>query len=522
MKTQKSKLFPLLAILSLVFGSLFTAFKTTTVKAAELNYSITSATLITNGTVAAGETMDLSYGWAVANDVAITSGDTITLTLPDTLSFPSTLTDQILTVNGSPVGTYTLNASTGKIIMTFNEAGEQYFATNPLDKGGEVGVKVVASRTVSANKEQTEITTGTFEGIALANYTFEGSGDGSVDGYAFKYGYVSSTDPTLINWFAVINARQDIIRSIVVSDTLGDGQTLEGVQRLVRLAYKEGGYKTEEEARAGSVVTNLTGQVVVDGNTWTFKNGDGHYGNVYGGGSTPEYSPTYVVQYTSRINDLSALKGTLSNSLTVQGLNMGPRTANKTVSYDYTSWAVAWGAKETAANIVATKALTGKDLVADQFEFELYEVANNGTETLKETVKNTADGSVTFSPITYTQAGVYTYKVVEKSGSEENVEYSTEELIYRVLVTKSGDQYLAQVGSPENGTVITNVYTAPVTTTTTTTGTTTTTAPTTTTGTTTTTAPTTTTGTTTTTAPTTTTGTAATTTGTTTTTAPTT
>ncbi len=465
---QSNRIFAVLAVLTLVLSSLVSSLFSQKAAAAEIPSSITAASLTTNGTVAPGENMDLSFTWKVDDSTPIQSGDTITLTLPDTLAFPTTLSGLQLSVNGVPVGTYTLDATTGKIILSFNESGEAYFAANPNTKGGTVGAKVIASRSVQQNTQPTEITTGNFEGIPLANYTFEGVGDGQIDGYTFKYGYVSTSDPTVINWIIIINGSQDIIRNIKISDTIGDGQTLDGNIRLVRLAYKDGGYKTEEEARNAAVIDNYSSNIVINGNTWEFSYGTpGNYNNVYNApGTGVEYSPTFFIQYRTRISDVSVPTGTLSNTVSFEGSNFPLRTREAKVNYDFSSWAVSWGVKSTAAQIAAKKILEGKTLEADQFEFELYEVAANGTETLIETVKNRADGSIVFSPITYTSAGLRSYVVREKAGNDPQITYSPVELNYKVNVTYENFQYLAQVGAPAD-TSFKNIYVAPTTTTTT-------------------------------------------------------
>ena len=467
---QSNRIFAVLAVLTLVLSSLVSSLFSQKAAAAEIPSSITAASLTTNGTVAPGENMDLSFTWKVDDSTPIQSGDTITLTLPDTLAFPTTLSGLQLSVNGVPVGTYTLDATTGKIILSFNESGEAYFAANPNTKGGVVGAKVIASRSVQQNTQPTEITTGSFEGIPLANYTFEGVGDGQIDGYTFKYGYVSTSDPTVINWIIIINGSQDIIRNIKISDTIGDGQTLDGNIRLVRLAYKDGGYKTEEEARNAVVIDNYSSNIVINGNTWEFSYGTpGNYNNVYNApGTGVEYSPTFFIQYRTRISDVSVPTGTLSNTVSFEGSNFPLRTREAKVNYDFSSWAVSWGVKSTAAQITAKKILEGKTLEANQFEFELYEVAANGTETLIETVKNRADGSIVFSPITYTSAGLRSYVVREKAGNDPQITYSPVELSYKVNVTYENFQYLAQVGAPAD-TSFKNIYVAPTTTTTSTT-----------------------------------------------------
>ena len=50
-----------------------------------------------------------------------------------------------------------------------------------------------------------------------------------------KYGYQDKSDPTIVKWRILLNARQDILRGMVIKDQFGDGLTLvEGSLRAVR------------------------------------------------------------------------------------------------------------------------------------------------------------------------------------------------------------------------------------------------------------------------------------------------
>lgn len=72
--------------------------------------------------------------------------------------------------------------------------------------------------------------------------------------------------------------------------------------------------------------------------------------------------------------------------------------------------------------IAVTKVLTGRDLTAGEFSFELREVKGEDSE-LIETVKNAADGNVTFSPIKYTEIGQHTYTLHEVKGDAGGIAY---------------------------------------------------------------------------------------------------
>lgn len=100
---RPNRFFSVLASLALIFSALTGIFYSQQASAAEIPNSITAASLTTNGTVGPGENMDLSFTWKVEDSTPIHSGDTITLTLPDTLAFPTTLSGLQLSVNGIPV-----------------------------------------------------------------------------------------------------------------------------------------------------------------------------------------------------------------------------------------------------------------------------------------------------------------------------------------------------------------------------------------------------------------------------------
>ena len=100
-------------------------------------------------------------------------------------------------------------------------------------------------------------------------------------------------------------------------------------------------------------------------------------------------------------------------------------------------------ADDVSITVGGTKTLTGKKLVADEFSFTMVN-ADSNTKAYEETVKNAADGSFSFPTITYTFADMknadgtyavnktFAYVVTEGTGTEEGVEYSTQN--YNVVV----------------------------------------------------------------------------------------
>lgn len=84
------------------------------------------------------------------------------------------------------------------------------------------------------------------------------------------------------------------------------------------------------------------------------------------------------------------------------------------------------------SQIAVTKSLTGRDLTVGEFSFELREIKDEDSE-LIETVKNAADGKVTFSAIKYTEIGQHTYKLHEVKGNAGGIDY--DDAVYTIVTT---------------------------------------------------------------------------------------
>ena len=111
-------------------------------------------------------------------------------------------------------------------------------------------------------------------------------------------------------------------------------------------------------------------------------------------------------------------------------------------------------AAKTSATITAKKALNGKALEADKYEFELKE-----GDKVVATAKNAADGTVTFKEIEYNEAGDHTYTISEKAGSEAGVTYDKSTHNVTVKVTDNGEGKLV-ADVKDNNPTFTNTYKA--------------------------------------------------------------
>ena len=135
--------------------------------------------------------------------------------------------------------------------------------------------------------------------------------------------------------------------------------------------------------------------------------------------------------YTIKTSVIDNGDGTLKVTHTLEG----PETARFENKYN-----TAPNKSSVTDQITATKTLTGRDLKAGEFSFELVEgndVVARGT--------NAADGKITMDKITYTAAGEHTYMLREtKAGTTENgITYSTAEYTIVTTVKDNNDGTLS-------------------------------------------------------------------------------
>ena len=88
--------------------------------------------------------------------------------------------------------------------------------------------------------------------------------------------------------------------------------------------------------------------------------------------------------------------------------------------------------------ITANKVLTGRELAAGEFSFELVEGEGKDAKVVA-TGKNAADGKITMSPIEYTKAGTHAYTLREVKGNAGGITYSDAEFTIETTITDNGD-----------------------------------------------------------------------------------
>lgn len=181
--------------------------------------------------------------------------------------------------------------------------------------------------------------------------------------------------------------------------------------------------------------------------------------------SAIEYTAPGVHNYTIRerghgttANGVTYSDATYRVTTTVKDNGDGTLgVTHKLVDTDEAEFENAYEAKPTRLALTATKVLEGTDLKAGQFTFKL---SGGGVEL---TATNDANGQVTFSELSFTQAGTYAFTLSEVNDGQQGVTYDETER--KVTVTVEDDRLgnlIASVNQDELAAcVFRNTYTKP-------------------------------------------------------------
>ncbi|MFS9318700.1 Ig-like domain-containing protein [Streptococcus parasanguinis] len=313
--------------LALVLTILFTAGLTKTVHAAEVSSYTQTARLtkdgntLTNGSkVLTNEKLSASIYLAFPDSQTIQAGDTLTLSLPKELALYTALEFNVLEEgqsNGQTVGKAVVDTAKKTVTVTFND----YFASHPLNKRVALHFDVKVDSEVVTKTSPIQFKLGNTD-FSL-NYE---KTDGEAGDYEMKYGYQDKSDPTIIKWRILLNARQDMLRGMVIKDQFGDGLTLvEGSLRAVRYAPVQGGIKNEAQILSLPVLDNFTKKAVFN------KNADGKTT-----GFTIEFGDNYnwpmYIEYSTKVAPGTKVGDIVHNTLTWTATNFpAPRTLTREV-----------------------------------------------------------------------------------------------------------------------------------------------------------------------------------------------
>lgn len=313
--------------LALVLTILFTAGLTKTIQAAEVSSYTQTASLtkdgnpLTNGSkVLTNEKLSASISLTFPDSQAIQAGDTLTLSLPKELTLYTALEFNVLEEgqsNGQTVGKAVVDTGKKTVTVTFND----YFVSHPLNKRVALHFDVKVDSEVVTKTSPIQFKLGNTD-FSL-NYE---KTDGEAGDYEMKYGYQDKSDPTIVKWRILLNARQDILRGMVIKDKFGDGLTLvEGSLRAVRYNPVEGGIKNEAQILNLPVLDNFTKKAVFE------KNADGKIT-----GFTINFGDNYnwpmYIEYSTKVAPGTKVGDLVHNALTWTATNFpAPRSLTREV-----------------------------------------------------------------------------------------------------------------------------------------------------------------------------------------------
>ena len=132
-----------------------------------------------------------------------------------------------------------------------------------------------------------------------------------------------------------------------------------------------------------------------------------------------------------------------------EGYELNPTPFEMTVGKDGAIRTVTNKRNSTKAQIQAIKKLTGRAMKAGEFEFDLF---NDKTNKVVETVTNDAEGNINFAELTFDKAGTYNYHIVEKKANttEKGVTYDANPVGVTVTVTADAEGKLSAAVAYEN------------------------------------------------------------------------
>lgn len=176
---------------------------------------------------------------------------------------------------------------------------------------------------------------------------------------------------------------------------------------------------------------------------------------------TIEYTKAGIYHYTiteknTKLGGVTYDKKVIKATVTVTDNGQGQLVAQVAYEQNDQTFTNQYQAAPTTAQLSANKQLTGRDLKAGEFSFEL----KNDKDEVLETVTNDKDGKITFKTLTYTAVGTYQYTITEKDTKLGGVKYDTKVIKATVTVTDNGaGKLVATVSYDTKDRVFNNTYT---------------------------------------------------------------
>lgn len=353
--------------------------------------------------------------YKIPNKVTLKNGDTLTYTVPNVFQVEATGLTEV-SAGGEVVGNVVVDPATNTATLTITN--EAYFAKLNEEKTLTMSFTAVWADSVPKNVVQ--------------NFTMPGAGDYALTrivvdedptGYT-KWGVQNKDNPELIDWRIRVNRYAKAgVTNAVIKDAIPEGQEFVGEMTGYYFTDWENG--TRVDSFAGTTITNE------DDNNFTVIPNKG--GSLDGRG-------LYLI-YQTRITEPV-------DPVTKRATNHVSFTSD-TDKQEFDGFAplkttdgVGTGARSDLVVFQVNKKLEGRQIKAQEFDFQLVNAADNS---VVATAKNDENGLVKFKKVKFKTEGEFTYKIREVKGDLPGVIYDENEITATVKVTDKAGAKTAQV-----------------------------------------------------------------------------
>ena len=353
--------------------------------------------------------------YKIPNKVTLKNGDTLTYTVPNVFQVEDTGLTEV-SAGGQVVGNVVVDPATNTATLTITN--EAYFAKLNEEKTLTMSFTAVWADSVPKNVVQ--------------NFTMPGAGDYALTrivvdedptGYT-KWGVQNKDNPELIDWRIRVNRYAKAgVTNAVIKDAIPEGQEFVGEMTGYYFTDWENG--TRVDSFAGTTIINE------DDNNFTVIPNKG--GSLDGRG-------LYLI-YQTRITEPV-------DPVTKRATNHVSFTSD-TDKQEFDGFAplkttdgVGTGARSDLVVFQVNKKLEGRQIKAQEFDFQLVNAADNS---VVATAKNDENGLVKFKKVKFKTEGEFTYKIREVKGDLPGVIYDENEITATVKVTDKAGAKTAQV-----------------------------------------------------------------------------
>ena len=378
------------------------------------NFTINTHPVQKNGKYGEGK-FYIAPTYKIPNKVTLKNGDTLTYTVPNVFQVEATGLTEV-SAGGEVVGNVVVDPATNTATLTITN--EAYFAKLNEEKTLTMSFTAVWADSVPKNVVQ--------------NFTMPGAGDYALTrivvdedptGYT-KWGVQNKDNPELIDWRIRVNRyAKEGVTNAVIKDAIPEGQEFVGDMTGYYFTDWENG--TRVDSFAGTTITHE------DDNDFTVIPNKG--GSLDGRG-------LYLI-YQTRITEPV-------DPVTKRATNHVSFTSD-TDKQEFDGFAplkttdgVGTGARSDVVVFQVNKKLEGRQLKAQEFDFQLVNAADNS---VVATAKNDENGLVKFKKVKFKTEGEFTYKIREVKGDLPGVTYDENDITATVKVTDKAGAKTAQV-----------------------------------------------------------------------------